>query len=130
MVFVVDKVAPGQFSPGSSVSPANFHSTDCSIFIIYHPGAGIVGQLLADVQSGLRVASPQEAKKKKLKTGLCDTVISYRKYQLLYEFQVYGHWIFFFAHSITAFKLHSISLLQLHQDFSICLTSLRQAYQL
>jgi hypothetical protein len=30
--FVVDKVALGQ------VSPANSHSTDCSTFIIYHPG--------------------------------------------------------------------------------------------
>jgi hypothetical protein len=34
----------GRFSPSTSVSPANFHSTDCSTFIIiiiiiiYHPG--------------------------------------------------------------------------------------------
>jgi hypothetical protein len=37
--FVVDKVALGRFSPSTSVSPANSHSTDCSTFIvIYHPG--------------------------------------------------------------------------------------------
>jgi hypothetical protein len=28
----------GRFSPSTSVSPANLHSTDCSTFIIYHPG--------------------------------------------------------------------------------------------
>jgi hypothetical protein len=28
----------GMFSPSSSVSPANSHSTDCSTIIIYHPG--------------------------------------------------------------------------------------------
>jgi hypothetical protein len=29
----------GRFSPSTSVSPANSHSTDCStIIIIYHPG--------------------------------------------------------------------------------------------
>jgi hypothetical protein len=28
----------GRFSPSTSVSPANIHSTDCSIIIIYHPG--------------------------------------------------------------------------------------------
>jgi hypothetical protein len=37
--FVVDKVALGKFSPTTSVSPANFYSTDCStLIIIYHPG--------------------------------------------------------------------------------------------
>jgi hypothetical protein len=38
--FVVDKVALEQvFSPTTSVSPANLHSTDCSrITIIYHLG--------------------------------------------------------------------------------------------
>jgi hypothetical protein len=38
----------GRFSPSTSVSSANFHSTDCStliiiiiiIIIIYHPGLG------------------------------------------------------------------------------------------
>jgi hypothetical protein len=36
----MDKVALGMDSPGTSVSPANSHSTDCStiIIIIYHPG--------------------------------------------------------------------------------------------
>jgi hypothetical protein len=28
----------GRFSPYTSVSPANSHSTDCSALIIYHPG--------------------------------------------------------------------------------------------
>jgi hypothetical protein len=28
----------GRFSPNTSVSPANFHSTDCSTLIVYHPG--------------------------------------------------------------------------------------------
>jgi hypothetical protein len=38
--FVVDKVALGWFSPSTSVSPANLHSTNCSkkIILIYHPG--------------------------------------------------------------------------------------------
>jgi hypothetical protein len=36
--FVVDEVALGQVFPSTSVSPANFHSTDCSILTIYHPG--------------------------------------------------------------------------------------------
>jgi hypothetical protein len=28
----------GRFSPSTSVSTSNFHSTDCSTLIIYHPG--------------------------------------------------------------------------------------------
>jgi hypothetical protein len=36
--FLVNKVALGKFSPSTSVSPANPHSTDCSIIIIDHPG--------------------------------------------------------------------------------------------
>jgi hypothetical protein len=37
--FVVDKVALGQVSSNTSISPANFHSNDCFTFIvIYHPG--------------------------------------------------------------------------------------------
>jgi hypothetical protein len=37
--FVVDKVALGQVSPSTSVSPANLHSTNCStIILIYHLG--------------------------------------------------------------------------------------------
>jgi hypothetical protein len=37
--FAVDKVAMGQVSFGTSASPANSHSTDCSTFIIiYHLG--------------------------------------------------------------------------------------------
>jgi hypothetical protein len=34
MGFVVDKVALGEFSPSTSVSPANLHSTKFSIMII------------------------------------------------------------------------------------------------
>jgi hypothetical protein len=37
--FVADKVALGQVSPSTSVSPANLHSINCStITIIYHLG--------------------------------------------------------------------------------------------
>jgi hypothetical protein len=36
--FVVDKVALGQIFSEYFGSPANSHSTDCSTFIIYHPG--------------------------------------------------------------------------------------------
>jgi hypothetical protein len=37
--FVVDKVALGQVSPSTSVSPANFHSNNFStITTTYHPG--------------------------------------------------------------------------------------------
>jgi hypothetical protein len=40
----------GRFPPGTSVSPANSHSTDCfTLIIIYHPGL----VQWADVQSGL-----------------------------------------------------------------------------
>jgi hypothetical protein len=38
MGFVVDKVTLGQVFSDTSVSSANYHSTDCSTFIIYHPG--------------------------------------------------------------------------------------------
>jgi hypothetical protein len=37
--FVVDKVALGQVSPSTSVSPANLYSTNFfTIAITYHPG--------------------------------------------------------------------------------------------
>jgi hypothetical protein len=50
---------------GTSVFAANSHSTDCSTFIIHHlsSGAGAIGQLVADVPSGLRLTPPQETKK-------------------------------------------------------------------
>jgi hypothetical protein len=39
MEFVVDKVALGRFSPSTSVTPANLHSTNCStITLIDHLG--------------------------------------------------------------------------------------------
>jgi hypothetical protein len=62
--YVADKVALGRFSPITSVSPANSHSTDCSTFITYHPG---LVQLVADVPSGLILTPPKETKKKKNK---------------------------------------------------------------
>jgi hypothetical protein len=56
----------GRFSPSTSVSPANSHSTDCSTFvIIYHPGLITIGQLVDDVPSGLRLTPPEETKKNK-----------------------------------------------------------------
>jgi hypothetical protein len=46
----------GRFSPRTSVSLANSHSTDCSTLIIIY-------QLVADVPSGLSLTRPQETKK-------------------------------------------------------------------
>jgi hypothetical protein len=40
----------GRFSPSTSVSPANLHSTNFSIIII--TGAGTIGHSVADVPSG------------------------------------------------------------------------------
>jgi hypothetical protein len=62
----------GRFSPSTSISPTNFHSTDCStliiiiiIIIIYYTGAGIIGQLVADEPSGLSHPTPRNLKGKK-----------------------------------------------------------------
>jgi hypothetical protein len=55
----------GRFSPSTSVSPANPHSTDCSIIIIiYHPGP------VADLPSELTVSPHPEKLKKKKSTTL------------------------------------------------------------
>jgi hypothetical protein len=35
--FFVDKGHWGRLSPSTAVTPANSHSTDCSILITYHP---------------------------------------------------------------------------------------------
>jgi hypothetical protein len=49
-----DEVALRQvFSPRTSVSPANSHPIKYSIFI-YDPGASTIGEILADVTSGLQ----------------------------------------------------------------------------
>jgi hypothetical protein len=53
----------GRFPPSTSVSPANSHSTDCSKLVIYHPGLVTIGQLVADVPSGVSLTPPQEIKK-------------------------------------------------------------------
>jgi hypothetical protein len=50
MGFVVDEVELGRFSPSTSVSPANLHSTKFSILTVTR--AGTIGQLVADVPSG------------------------------------------------------------------------------
>jgi hypothetical protein len=61
--FVVDEVKLGRFSPSTSVSPANFHSTDYSTLM--SSGAGtVVGPVEADVPSGLSLNSSHEIKKK------------------------------------------------------------------
>jgi hypothetical protein len=40
------------------------HFTDCCTLIMYHPGAGRIGQLVADVPSGLSLTPhPKELKK-------------------------------------------------------------------
>jgi hypothetical protein len=51
----------GGFSPSSSGSSANPHCTKCSI-LIYHPGT--IGQLVADMPSGLGLIPPKNKKKK------------------------------------------------------------------
>jgi hypothetical protein len=48
-----------RFFPSPSVSPANSHSTDCSTFIIMSSGAGTIGELMADVPSGLSHPTPR-----------------------------------------------------------------------
>jgi hypothetical protein len=50
-----------RFSPSTTISLAKSHSTDCSTFIIiHHPGLGTIGQLVADVPSGLCLTAPKE----------------------------------------------------------------------
>jgi hypothetical protein len=56
----------GRFSPSTSVSPANSHYTNCSIHHHTSTGAGAIGQLVADVPSGLSLTPPQETKKIKI----------------------------------------------------------------
>jgi hypothetical protein len=56
---VVDKVALGQVSSGTSVSTVNYDSTNCSVLII----CGTVGQLVADVPNELRLTPTQEIKR-------------------------------------------------------------------
>jgi hypothetical protein len=61
----------GMFSPSTSVSPANSHSTE-PLHIHHHhhhhhhlsSRAGTIGQLVADVRSGLSLTPPQETKRK------------------------------------------------------------------
>jgi hypothetical protein len=55
----------GRFSPSTKVSPANPHSTNCSILIIDHRG-GYNRTTVADVPSGLSLTPPRETKKIKL----------------------------------------------------------------
>jgi hypothetical protein len=56
--FVVDKVVLGHVSSKTTVSPANSHSTDSKFIIIYDLLAGTIGQLVADVPSGLILSPP------------------------------------------------------------------------
>jgi hypothetical protein len=61
--FVVEKVALGQFSPSTSVPPANLHSTNFStITFTYHPG------LVQQASSGRSTQSPTTQIKKKKNT--------------------------------------------------------------
>jgi hypothetical protein len=48
--FVVDKMAPGQVSPSTSLSPTNFHSTNCSV-LINHP---IIALYSPDTESDVK----------------------------------------------------------------------------
>jgi hypothetical protein len=71
VAFVVGKVALGRFSPSTSVSPANSHSTDCSIL------TGTVDPYEADEPSGLSLTLPDELRVKR------STYILWRTYRLL-----------------------------------------------
>jgi hypothetical protein len=65
--FVVDEVELGQIFSEYFGFPANSHSTDCSLFIHHHLSseAGTIGQLVADVPSGLKSRrTPRNFKKK------------------------------------------------------------------
>jgi hypothetical protein len=76
--FVVDKVALGQVL-------SEYFSFSCQFsfhqLIRTHQlssGAGTIGQILADVPSGLNLTPPQETKKKKLLvTELCGSGVRY-----------------------------------------------------
>jgi hypothetical protein len=61
-------LALGRFSQSISVSLTN-HNTDCStlviIIIIIIIRAGTIGQIVADVPSGLSLTPPQEIKNEK-----------------------------------------------------------------
>jgi hypothetical protein len=64
MGFVVDSVALGQISFEYFGFPCQF-SFRQMLHIHLPPRAGTVGQLVADVSSGLSLTPPQETKKKK-----------------------------------------------------------------
>jgi hypothetical protein len=66
MVFVVGKVALGQVFPEYVRFPCQF-SFHRLLHIHHHlsSGAGTIGQLVADVSSGLSLTLPQETKKKR-----------------------------------------------------------------
>jgi uncharacterized integral membrane protein len=51
----------GRFSPSTLVSSVNSHFNDYFTIIIYRPGL-VVGQIVADVPSGLSLTPPQEMK--------------------------------------------------------------------
>jgi hypothetical protein len=57
----------GRFPPSTSVYPANSHSTDCSTLIIIYLSSvtGPIGQLVADVPSGLK-SHPNPRNQKKI----------------------------------------------------------------
>jgi hypothetical protein len=64
MGFMVDKATLGQeFAPITSIFPV-IHSTDCSTLIIIIRGQ-YIGQIVADIPSGLSPTPLQESKKKK-----------------------------------------------------------------
>jgi hypothetical protein len=67
----------GRFSPSTSVSPANFHSTNDYTRIIL--GWYNREKILADVPSGLSLAPPQETKKNYPDVCCCKERQSVRK---------------------------------------------------
>jgi hypothetical protein len=70
--FVVDKVTLGQVFSEYFGFPCQF-SFHLVLHIHHHlsSGAGTIGQLVADVASGLSLTPPQETKKKKPKNPIC-----------------------------------------------------------
>jgi hypothetical protein len=62
--FVVDKVALGQVFPEYLGSPCQFSFPQLLHTHHLSSGAGKIGQLVADVPSGLSLTPPQETKKK------------------------------------------------------------------
>jgi hypothetical protein len=81
--FVVDKVALGQVFSEYFGFPCQFSFHQLLLTHHLSPGAGIIGQLLADVPSGLSVTPPQETLKEKKKVVISLNFIYFSKHPSL-----------------------------------------------